>query len=168
MNFVPLSWLRLPVTLWISDAHNALFTTAPADSSLASFMASIHPLLGPPLFLLPSVSPALLSFPRNLPSHAVPKVRQLQFCHFCLQECFRFTRVKRWELLEKLSQFALWWCTRVFVFLQFHHHLSNHLLSLIQADFKISEECVAQWKQTNFMTKLGYISCKSLKGGNIS
>nr|KAF6380941.1 hypothetical protein mMyoMyo1_020652 [Myotis myotis] len=38
----------------------------------------------------------------------------------------------------------------------------------LQADFKISEECVAQWKQTNFMTKLGYISCKSLKGGNIS
>ncbi|KAK1340250.1 hypothetical protein QTO34_018816 [Cnephaeus nilssonii] len=37
-----------------------------------------------------------------------------------------------------------------------------------KADFKISEECVAQWKQTNFMTKLGYISCKSLKGGNIS
>ncbi|XP_007948622.2 LOW QUALITY PROTEIN: tyrosine--tRNA ligase, cytoplasmic [Orycteropus afer afer] len=38
----------------------------------------------------------------------------------------------------------------------------------LQADFKISEECIAQWKQTNFMTKLGHISCKSLKGGNIS
>ncbi|XP_066231856.1 tyrosine--tRNA ligase, cytoplasmic isoform X2 [Saccopteryx leptura] len=38
----------------------------------------------------------------------------------------------------------------------------------LQADFKISEECIAQWKQTNFMTKLGNISCKSLKGGNIS
>lgn len=38
----------------------------------------------------------------------------------------------------------------------------------LQADFKISEECIAQWKQTNFMTKLGSISCKSLKGGNIS
>ncbi|OBS75316.1 hypothetical protein A6R68_14113 [Neotoma lepida] len=38
----------------------------------------------------------------------------------------------------------------------------------LQADFKISEECTAQWKQTNFMTKLGSISCKSLKGGNIS
>uniref|UniRef100_A0A8C0CPC3 Tyrosine--tRNA ligase n=1 Tax=Balaenoptera musculus TaxID=9771 RepID=A0A8C0CPC3_BALMU len=38
----------------------------------------------------------------------------------------------------------------------------------LQADFRISEECIAQWKQTNFMTKLGYISCKSLKGGNIS
>ncbi|KAG8506881.1 Tyrosine--tRNA ligase, cytoplasmic [Galemys pyrenaicus] len=38
----------------------------------------------------------------------------------------------------------------------------------LQADFKISDECIAQWKQTNFMTKLGNISCKSLKGGNIS
>lgn len=38
----------------------------------------------------------------------------------------------------------------------------------LQADFKISEECIAQWKQTNFMTKLGSISSKSLKGGNIS
>nr|XP_023489957.1 tyrosine--tRNA ligase, cytoplasmic isoform X1 [Equus caballus] len=38
----------------------------------------------------------------------------------------------------------------------------------LQADFKISEECIAQWKQTNLMTKLGSISCKSLRGGNIS
>ncbi|XP_060061784.1 tyrosine--tRNA ligase, cytoplasmic isoform X3 [Erinaceus europaeus] len=38
----------------------------------------------------------------------------------------------------------------------------------LQADFKVSEECIAQWKQTDFMTKLGHISCKSLKGGNIS
>ncbi|XP_012875971.1 PREDICTED: tyrosine--tRNA ligase, cytoplasmic [Dipodomys ordii] len=38
----------------------------------------------------------------------------------------------------------------------------------LQVDFKISEEHVAQWKQINFMTKLGHISCKSLKGGNIS
>ncbi|XP_065786390.1 tyrosine--tRNA ligase, cytoplasmic [Muntiacus reevesi] len=38
----------------------------------------------------------------------------------------------------------------------------------LQADFKISDECIAQWKQTNFMTKLGSVSCKSLKGGNIS
>ncbi|XP_020029563.1 tyrosine--tRNA ligase, cytoplasmic [Castor canadensis] len=37
----------------------------------------------------------------------------------------------------------------------------------LQADFKISEECIAQWKQTDFTTKLGHISCKSLKGGNI-
>ncbi|RXM92516.1 Tyrosine--tRNA ligase, cytoplasmic [Acipenser ruthenus] len=38
----------------------------------------------------------------------------------------------------------------------------------LQADFKISGECVAQWNQKNFMTKLGLITCKSLKGGNIS
>ncbi|KAH0521731.1 Tyrosine--tRNA ligase, cytoplasmic [Microtus ochrogaster] len=38
----------------------------------------------------------------------------------------------------------------------------------LQPDFKISEECIAQWKQTNIMTKLGSISCKSLKGGNIN
>ena len=38
----------------------------------------------------------------------------------------------------------------------------------MQADFKTSEECIAQWKEANFMTKLGCISCKSLKGGNIS
>lgn len=38
----------------------------------------------------------------------------------------------------------------------------------LQTDFKISDECIAQWKQTNFMTKLGSVSCKLLKGGNIS
>lgn len=37
-----------------------------------------------------------------------------------------------------------------------------------QADFHISEDCVAQWKQKNFLTKLGTVSCKSLKGGSIS
>lgn len=44
----------------------------------------------------------------------------------------------------------------------------SRLVSFVQADFKTSEDCIAQWKQTNFMTKLGCISCKSLKGGNIS
>ncbi|NXF31322.1 SYYC protein, partial [Nyctibius bracteatus] len=38
----------------------------------------------------------------------------------------------------------------------------------LQADFCISEDCVAQWKQRNFLTKLGRVSCKSLKGGSIS
>ncbi|NXL60865.1 SYYC protein, partial [Chordeiles acutipennis] len=38
----------------------------------------------------------------------------------------------------------------------------------LQADFCISEDCVAQWKQRNFITKLGRVSCKSLKGGSIS
>ncbi|XP_067862695.1 tyrosine--tRNA ligase, cytoplasmic isoform X1 [Heptranchias perlo] len=38
----------------------------------------------------------------------------------------------------------------------------------LQVDFKISDDCTAQWQQKNFMTKLGTITCKSLKGGNIS
>ncbi|XP_065713161.1 tyrosine--tRNA ligase, cytoplasmic [Patagioenas fasciata] len=38
----------------------------------------------------------------------------------------------------------------------------------LQADFRVSEDCVAQWKQKNFLTKLGSVSCKSLKGGSIS
>ncbi|XP_041273613.1 tyrosine--tRNA ligase, cytoplasmic isoform X1 [Onychostruthus taczanowskii] len=38
----------------------------------------------------------------------------------------------------------------------------------LQADFHISEDCVAQWKQRNFLTKLGTVSCKSLRGGSIS
>nr|XP_025037690.1 tyrosine--tRNA ligase, cytoplasmic [Pelodiscus sinensis] len=37
-----------------------------------------------------------------------------------------------------------------------------------QADFRISEDGVAQWKQKSFMTKLGNVSCKTLKGGSIS
>lgn len=37
----------------------------------------------------------------------------------------------------------------------------------LQADFNITKECIAQWKQTNCMTKLGYIY-KSRKGWNIS
>lgn len=37
-----------------------------------------------------------------------------------------------------------------------------------QVDLKISDECVAQWKDKQLMTKLGQITCKTLKGGNIS
>ncbi|NWU98657.1 SYYC protein, partial [Upupa epops] len=37
----------------------------------------------------------------------------------------------------------------------------------LQVDFHVSEDCVAQWKQHNFVTKLGTVSCKSLKGGTI-
>uniref|UniRef100_A0A8D2KXK5 Tyrosine--tRNA ligase n=2 Tax=Varanus komodoensis TaxID=61221 RepID=A0A8D2KXK5_VARKO len=37
----------------------------------------------------------------------------------------------------------------------------------LQADFRISEDLVAQWKGRNFMTKLGAVTCKSLKGGSI-
>lgn len=38
----------------------------------------------------------------------------------------------------------------------------------LQVDFKISDDCTAQWQQKNFMTKLGAVTCKSLKGGSIS
>lgn len=38
----------------------------------------------------------------------------------------------------------------------------------LQVDLKISDECVAQWKDKTLMTKLGQITCKTLKGGNIS
>ncbi|TRY66643.1 hypothetical protein DNTS_007984 [Danionella cerebrum] len=38
----------------------------------------------------------------------------------------------------------------------------------LQVDLKISGEFVAQWKEQNLMTKLGKITCKTLKGGNIS
>ncbi|KAG7457719.1 hypothetical protein MATL_G00230180 [Megalops atlanticus] len=38
----------------------------------------------------------------------------------------------------------------------------------LQVDLKISGECVAQWREKDLMTKLGQITCKTLKGGNIS
>lgn len=38
----------------------------------------------------------------------------------------------------------------------------------LQVDLKVSGECVAQWKDKSLMTKLGQITCKTLKGGNIS
>lgn len=38
----------------------------------------------------------------------------------------------------------------------------------LQVDLKISDECAAQWKDKQLMTKLGQITCKTLKGGNIS
>ncbi|KAM3857924.1 tyrosine--tRNA ligase, cytoplasmic isoform 2-T2 [Diretmus argenteus] len=38
----------------------------------------------------------------------------------------------------------------------------------LQIDLKVSQECVAQWRDKQLMTKLGHITCKTLKGGNIS
>ncbi|KAM8975951.1 tyrosine--tRNA ligase, cytoplasmic [Pelodytes ibericus] len=38
----------------------------------------------------------------------------------------------------------------------------------LQVDFRISEALYAQWKGKNFRTKLGPVTCKSLKGGSIS
>lgn len=37
----------------------------------------------------------------------------------------------------------------------------------LQADFQISDDGVAQWKGKSFMTKLGTLTCKTLKGGSI-
>lgn len=54
------------------------------------------------------------------------------------------------------------------------HHLSislhNGRIVFLspQVDLKITDECVAQWKNKQLMTKLGQITCKTLKGGNIS
>ncbi|KAA0710537.1 Tyrosine--tRNA ligase, cytoplasmic [Triplophysa tibetana] len=38
----------------------------------------------------------------------------------------------------------------------------------LQVDLKISDDCVAQWNEKSLMTKLGQVTCKSLKGANIS
>lgn len=37
----------------------------------------------------------------------------------------------------------------------------------LQVDLKVSGECVAQWKDQHLMTKLGPVTCKTLKGGHI-
>lgn len=37
----------------------------------------------------------------------------------------------------------------------------------LQVDMKISDECIAQWNKKDLMTKLGKITCKTLKGGSI-
>ena len=83
---MPSSGLRLPATLWMSDVHSVLSSAAPLSSCrlrpVACFMESSHLILGLPLFLLPLLLPALLSFPKNLPSHDAPKAGQPQFYHF--------------------------------------------------------------------------------------
>ncbi|KAG9493003.1 hypothetical protein GDO78_001110 [Eleutherodactylus coqui] len=38
----------------------------------------------------------------------------------------------------------------------------------LQADFKISEDLFAQWKSKNILTKLGPVTCRTLRGGSIS
>uniref|UniRef100_A0A1A8ETX0 Tyrosine--tRNA ligase n=1 Tax=Nothobranchius korthausae TaxID=1143690 RepID=A0A1A8ETX0_9TELE len=38
----------------------------------------------------------------------------------------------------------------------------------LQVDLKVSDEFVAQWKDKKLMTKLGQITCKTLRGGSIS
>uniref|UniRef100_A0A5S6M093 Tyrosine--tRNA ligase n=1 Tax=Xenopus tropicalis TaxID=8364 RepID=A0A5S6M093_XENTR len=38
----------------------------------------------------------------------------------------------------------------------------------LQVDFRISDDLCAQWKGKNFLTKLGSVTCKTLRGGSIS
>ncbi|KAM6959313.1 tyrosine--tRNA ligase, cytoplasmic [Aplochiton taeniatus] len=38
----------------------------------------------------------------------------------------------------------------------------------LQVDLQVSGDCIAQWKDKPLLTKLGQITCKTLKGGNIS
>lgn len=72
---------------------------------------------------------------------------------------------KVWEKLQVwVTDITLCIC-----FLFFKYSRNVCILSLLpQVDLKISEECVAQWKDKHLMTKLGQITCKTLKGGNIS
>lgn len=49
-----------------------------------------------------------------------------------------------------------------------HLYIKIIYIFCLQVDLKISDECVAQWKDNHLMTKLGQITCKTLKGGNIS
>uniref|UniRef100_A0A4W4G7A6 Tyrosine--tRNA ligase, cytoplasmic n=1 Tax=Electrophorus electricus TaxID=8005 RepID=A0A4W4G7A6_ELEEL len=44
----------------------------------------------------------------------------------------------------------------------------KNVFEKLRVDLKISAECVAKWKENDLMTKLGKITCKTLKGGNIS
>lgn len=47
-------------------------------------------------------------------------------------------------------------------------HYGETMSLLPQVDLKISDECAAHWKDQHLMTKLGQITCKTLRGGNIS
>lgn len=38
----------------------------------------------------------------------------------------------------------------------------------LQADFNISDDLFAQWKEKHFLTKMGPVTCKTLRGGSIS
>lgn len=47
-------------------------------------------------------------------------------------------------------------------------HPYFHLFVFLQADFRISEDLHAQWKERSFLTKQGPVTCKTLRGGSIS
>ena len=79
--YVELSQFQLLPTSGMSDVGNVLSSAALLSSyslvPVASLMDSTHLVFGLPLFLLPSVFPALLCFPKNPTSHDMPEIGQL-------------------------------------------------------------------------------------------
>lgn len=91
--FVPLSWFWLLATLRVTEMHNvqssvALLISVDSCLQLLSWSQSISRGFTP----FPDVfyfSQHSCLFQRTWPSHDVPEIGQLQFCLFCLQQCFR-------------------------------------------------------------------------------
>lgn len=92
VRYVPLSWLRLLATLWLSDVHSVLF-------SLLAQLLWTHAFgffySQPVSYLVFLFSRCLLFsqhyclFQRARPSQDRPEAGQLRFCHVCPQRCFR-------------------------------------------------------------------------------
>lgn len=70
------------------------------------------------------------------------------------------------EIIESCNRLIL--VLFVFFILKMSVHDGETASLFPQVDLKVSDECVAQWKDKHLMTKLGQITCKTLKGGNIS
>ncbi|PWA15334.1 hypothetical protein CCH79_00008519 [Gambusia affinis] len=73
---------------------------------------------------------------------------------------------KVWEKLQVRWSPRYWFNVRTHCPPPRKHRLTRRVI--LQADLKTSDECVAQWKDRKLLTKLGQITCKTLKGGNIS
>lgn len=85
------SQLWLLVTLGMSDVHEVLSTAALLSSWSLMPMPSfrVNPShVGLPFFLLLSIFHHYCLFQTTVASHNMPDIRQLQFCHFYLQQCF--------------------------------------------------------------------------------
>lgn len=77
----------------MSDAHMPLLSSPaqPLETHTCDiFMDPLHLTLGLSLYLLPSFSPSILSFPKSPPSHDVPQEGKFQFCHFRLHDVSAF------------------------------------------------------------------------------
>ena len=91
--YVLLSQFQLLTTLWINNVHRVLDSAALLSSCRPMPMASSWSQSISHLVFL--FSCCLLFYPeycfskRTLPSHYVPELGQIEFCHFCLQQCFR-------------------------------------------------------------------------------